>query len=124
MNNFKANKLRHFLITVTAITILSMATTTWAESFWRTGTINRTLTDHTYYGGCMVHLSVNIGNGCPSNGWVSFDCDAKYSDAGEGQRAYASALVAFSMGKQVSVLINNAQKHHGLCVARRLDIIN
>lgn len=105
------------------ITILSLSSTAWSANFWRTGEITRTLTESTKYGGCMVQLSRNVANGCPNSGWVSLDCDANHSDPGDGQRAYASALVALTLGKQVSVFIDNTKKNDSYCVARRLDIL-
>lgn len=123
MKILKLNKFHSFFVIIATIIILSITTTAWSASIWKTGTVTRTLTDTQYYGGCMVLISTPIANGCPNNGWVSLDCDGTYSQAGEGQRAYASALVALSLGKQVSILVNTTQKHNGYCVARRLDII-
>lgn len=128
MNNVKQTGLqaliphRVILVILTLVFGLFMATHATANTFNKTGTIVRTLTDSAHYGGCMLKLSTPIGNGCPNNGWVSLDCDAQFSDAGEGQRAYASALVAFSLGKTITVTINNSQQHDGYCVVRRLDI--
>jgi len=109
-------------ILILAISIVLLNVPSQAEEFWRTGTIKRTLSDKKF-GGCMVQLSTGISNGCPANGWVSLDCDATYLQYRAGERHYASALIAASIGKQVSILIDNAQKHDGYCVARRVDVI-
>jgi hypothetical protein len=45
-----------------------------------------------------------------------------FSNAGE--RHFSSALMALSLGKTVSVYVDNAKKLSGYCVADRLDIIN
>lgn len=95
-----------------------LSTNANAASFWKTGTITRTLSDH-YYGGCMIYLSVAIENGCPSK-WVSLDCDDKYFKGGD--RKFASALLAKTTKSTVSVYIDNTKKHNSYCVARRIDI--
>ena len=111
-----------FFILVLSVFFLTLSSSAWSATFWKTGKIVRTLTEATYYGGCMIQLSANVGNGCPANGWVSLDCDAKFTDPGQGQRAYASALVAFTLDKNVSIIIDNTKKNDDYCVVRRLDI--
>ena len=111
------------LIRTLAIVILvSCSLSAQADSFWKTGTIARVLTHNKYFGGCMILLTTNIANGCPDNGWVSLDCKGTYSEASNGKRAYVTALLAYQMGKQVSVLVNNEEKHSDYCVAQRIDI--
>lgn len=96
-----------------------------AVDFWVAGAkIKRTLTrDVGTHGGCMILLTKSIGNGCPNNGWVSLDCKGEYFPESVGSRNYATAIVAASMNKTVSVLVNNNKKHSGYCVAERLDVI-
>jgi len=109
-------------LTLTALLFLGLSMTTQAAEFWVTGTIVRTLSDGTNYGGCMISLSTTVNNGCPAGGWVSLDCNGGYSRAGE--RSYASALMAFSLKKSVSVLVDNTQKYNGFCVGKRIDVMN
>ena len=116
------NRKNRFFTVILGVSLLALSSSAWAAVFPRTGTITKTLTETTYYGGCMVQLSVSVGNGCPANGWVSLDCDAELTDPGQGQRAYASALVAFTLDKNVTLYIDNKKKNDGYCVARRLDI--
>jgi len=91
-----------------------------AQSVTITGTILRTLSDGQNYGGCMIQLSQAIGSGCSAN-WISLDCKGGYSNAGE--RHYASALMAFSLNKSVSVYFDPAKKYNGFCVATRVDVL-
>jgi len=93
-----------------------------AQSATRTGTILKTLSDGQNYGGCMIQISNNIGNGCPSN-WVSLDCNGGFSNAGE--RHYASALMAFSLGKSVTVHVDSTsgKTYNTFCVATRIDVL-
>ena len=116
-------KLKKILINVFICVGLLAAVQAEAAEFWRTGNITRVLTDR-FYGGCMINLSVFIENGCPIAGWVSLDCEDKYSPPGTGNRMYAMALTAFSLNKRVSVLVNNTEKHNGYCVARRVDMLS
>ena len=93
-----------------------------AGNFWKTGNITRTMSD-AKYGGCMIQLDVDIGTGCPENGWVSLDCDGKYFGQEQGRRHFASALIAATLGKKVTLYIDNTKKHDNYCVARRLDVV-
>jgi len=93
-----------------------------AASFWRTGKVTRTLSDIAY-GQCMVHLDVSVANGCPSSGWVSLDCVGTFAVKEIGERNYATALAASMASKKISVYIDNAKKHNGYCVARRVDML-
>jgi len=97
-------------------------TTTMASEFWKSGTITRILVDAKNYGKCMVSLNVSLGNSCPST-WVSLDCEAKYSDKGDGDRMLNIALIAQNMNKKISIKVNNSKKHGSYCVASRLDIL-
>ena len=91
-----------------------------AAGFWRTGDINRVLTDR-INGGCMVQISSPMGYPCTETGWVSLDCEKKYGDF--GREMYAAALMAFSLEKKVSVYVHDHEKHGPFCVARRLDVL-
>ncbi len=115
-------KLNKLLIGVVLGVGVLIAGQVHATEFFRTGSINRFLTDE-LYGGCMIRISAAIGNGCPATGWVSLDCEATHSPAGVGNRMYATALTAFSLGRQVTVLVDNTELHNGYCVARRLDML-
>ncbi len=114
-------KFRSFFYILTASALLVMVTPASAELFWRTGKVQRVLSETSSFGGCMVQLSTIIGNGCPANGWVSMDCDGQYSDAANGKRAFATALVARSMDQFVSIRVDNTKKHDAYCVGKRLD---
>lgn len=92
-----------------------------AEVFWATGTIKRTLSEGPNFGGCMIALSTTIGHAC-NGSWVSLDCNGGYSNSGE--RHYATALMAFSLQKNVSVEVDNEKVYNGYCVAKRIDVLN
>lgn len=92
-----------------------------ADTFWRTGSVVRTLLD-VNHGGCMVYINTLIGNDCTNTGWVSLDCDGTYLSKDQASRSYASAVVAGSTGKNITVEIDNSLKHGAFCVAKRLDV--
>ena len=92
-----------------------------AGTFWVTGKITRTLIDH-YYGGGMILLDRNLGNGC-TGAWVSLDLVGRYWSKEQGKNKFSSALTAFAMDKKVVLQIYSHQKHSGYCVARRIDIV-
>ena len=91
-----------------------------AQSATVTGTIVKTLSDSKNYGGCMIQLSVPVNVANCGSGWVSLDCQGGYSSSGE--RHYASALMAFSLNKTVTVFVDSAKQYNGFCVATRLDV--
>ena len=93
-----------------------------AAEFWRVGKITKTLSQGSGYGGCMIEITAPIGNGCPGR-WVSLDCDGLFYPESAGKRSYASATVAASTDKLVSVRVDNTKKHNGYCVSKRLDVI-
>ena len=117
------NITKRCIVLFISLMLLSLSSNASAAAFWKTGKITRTLTETGFYGGCMIKLSTSIANGCPNNGWVSLDCEGKFSDPGEGNRAYASALVALALDKKVSVYVEDTKRvTNNYCVARRLDI--
>ena len=104
-----------------SVFLLISAVPVKAERFWATGTIKRTLSEGDNYGGCMILLSKNIGHGC-REAWVSLDCKGVHFEPSVGSRNYASAIVAASTGKQVSVFVDSSKKFNNYCFAPRLDI--
>lgn len=74
------------------------------------------------FGGCYAVLNKNVGAGCTGK-TVSFDCDGKFNTNGNGSRHYATALLAFSLGKLVNVYVDNTQKYGGVCVAKRIAVL-
>jgi len=105
---------------LTLAALVLAPTMSMAEVFWKTTSVNRILIETGRYGGCMMQLPLNNDN-CKTS-WVSFDCDGKYSDAGQGDRMLNVALIAQTMGKSVSILIDTTKKHNGYCVVKRIDI--
>jgi len=112
--------MKHTLKKQIASGILLAGLSMGSQAGWVTGTIERTLSEGVNYGGCMILLSTAIGQGCPS-AWVSLDCQGGYT--GVGERNYSTALMAFSLNKQVSVNVDPTKKYNTYCVATRLDVL-
>lgn len=70
----------------------------------------------------MVLINVSVQNGCPGR-WVSLDCKGTYIASETGERNYATALMAASLEKRVSLTIDNEKLHDNYCVATRVDVI-
>ncbi|MEN9503836.1 MAG: hypothetical protein RI964_3121 [Pseudomonadota bacterium] len=74
------------------------------------------------YGGCYATLSVPVGSTCTGS-IVSFDCDGKFNVNGAGNRHYSTALLAFSLNKPVSLIVETTKRYTGYCVATRVSIV-
>lgn len=104
------------------IVMLFVTTPASAVVFTSQGKVVRTLSDSENYGQCMVKMDSNINNGCPTR-WLSLDCKGTYVGTEAGERNYATALMAASLGKTISMQVDNNKKHDNYCVVKRLDVI-
>lgn len=114
--------MKKIVIVFVGIFLLTSAISAKAEVFSVSGKVKRTLVDATRFGGCMIALSSPLGHGCPGS-WVSLDCKGGFYPESNGNKIYASAIVAASTGKQVTVQFDNTKKASNYCVAHRLDVI-
>ena len=103
-------------------TLIAVPTLAMSGSFWKSGNIDRVLTESTAYGKCMIRIPFAATSSCAGN-WVSLDCEGKYLDKGDGDRMLNVALIAQNMGKKISVKIDSSKKFANYCVVTRLDIL-
>lgn len=115
-------KMKYIKLIGSSLLLMGMSGSLVATEFWRTGTVERVLTDATLYGGCMVQLSSRIANGCPNNGWVSLDCTNTHFSESASKNKYALVLTAFALNKKISIKVDNNLKHNTYCVAKRIDL--
>ena len=97
-----------------------------AAEFQATGVIEKTLSnDGSSWGGCMAKLSSWLGPNCGKR-WVSFSCSGPgtYFSKDVAYRLFDTALMAFALGKQVTVYLDDQKKHNGYCVAHRIDVMD
>lgn len=86
--------------------------------------VNRLMvTGDTTMGGCMAQLTVPVGTGCTGY-WVSFSCTADFADKDRAYRMYDMAQMAYTLGKRVTVFVDNTKTHNGYCFANRIDVYN
>ncbi len=115
-------KRSHLIKSLALTALITLPNIAYAETFWVSGTIVRSLIDSTQYGKCMVQLSTPIGNNCP-NVWISLDCEGKYLASGDGDRMLNLGLLAQNLNKSVSIQVDNTKLADGYCTANRIDLI-
>lgn len=76
----------------------------------------------TAFGQCYAVLNKAPSSGCTSK-TISFDCQGKFYKNGEGNRHYATSLLAFSLNKKVNVWVDSSKKYGSVCVARRISVL-
>ena len=77
------------------------------------------------FGGCMVKTQVKFqqeGLNCPAK-WVTFSCTGDFTSKDVAYRMFDSALMAFALGNQVSIEVDDSKKHNGFCYVRRIDVL-
>ncbi len=85
----------------------------------------RTLASAESFGGCMVRLSVapaDTGLNCPDR-WVTFGCNGDFGSKADAQRMFDSAQMAFAMGRQVRVWVDDERKIGSFCAVKRIDVL-
>lgn len=86
------------------------------------GKITTALTDSIYYGKCMIGATAFVpSNNCPAT-WVSLDCEGNFNSKPDAARMWDAAQMAFALDATVDVLIDDAKKLNGICVATRLEV--
>ena len=108
---------------LTATAMLGWSTASFAGIEGVTGLIERTLSDTTYYGNCMILLPYSEpALNCP-RGWVSLDCKGSFNAKDSTRILWDSAQLAYAMDLPVLAVITDDKKHNGHCVVERLDVI-
>lgn len=84
--------------------------------------IDRVLLDDRRYGQCMIHITEPaFTDGCPST-WATFSCSGDFNDSEFAWRMYDQAQLAFALGAEVRLHLENTQKHNGYCTIKRIDV--
>ena len=90
------------------------------------GQIDNILASDGFAGGCAAQLSVDLsaeGLDCRDR-WVILNCDADTeAERQDGRRMFDSALLAFSLGKQVKVWVDDGAKIDSYCYGNRVDVL-
>ena len=114
-------------IFIAMILVVALVTPAYSDTAWiANATIKRTLVRDKAYGNCMVQLDKAIadtGLDCAAD-WVTFSCDGTYNARDVASKMLDSAMMAFALGRQVSVQLDDNKKHHGYCVVKRIDVMS
>ncbi len=108
--------------TAVLVALIILPISVLAETAWVSGTVMRILTHTSNYGKCMILLPVKAEGLSCLNKWVSLDCKGEYSEKGDGDRMLNLALIAQSVGKEVSVQVDDSKKLGKYCRAIRIDL--
>ena len=88
--------------------------------------VERTLVaDQGRFGSCMALLDKELadyGLNCPSR-WVSFSCSGEFASKDVAYRMFDSAQLAFALGHQVTVRVDDTKKHDGYCYAYMIYVL-
>lgn len=103
---------------VALVTCWSTSALSAVEGFY--GPITGLLTDNELFGNCMLRSTYVSSINCP-NKWVSIDCKGSYNSKENARRMWDVVLMTRALESQVYVVVNDAKKHNGYCVAERVD---
>ena len=112
---------------ILSLALLVLSNPTYSDTAWiKNATIKQVLNQSKAYGGCMFFLDTAIadsGLSCP-NRWVTLSCDGTFNDRDVAARMYDLGLMAITLDKKVSVLVDDTKTHSGYCVVIRMDLKN
>ena len=107
---------------ILGVFVLYCSAGTWAAVEAKTVTPARLLTDPANYGYCMIYSpGLVFSHNCP-NTWISLDCKGSYHSKETSRIMWDAANLAYAMESKLIVVVNDAKKHNGYCVADRLDV--
>jgi hypothetical protein len=114
------------IITVFMAVLMGSASVGFAATVYVHGNVVRTLiADQDRWGGCMIWLDqvlADHGLNCPGR-WVSFSCTGTFTTKDIAYRMFDSAQMAYALGKEVVVQVDDTKKHNGYCYAGRIDVL-
>lgn len=91
--------------------------------------VKTSVSDGMRFGGCMAELSAapsTVGLTCDERDrpWVTFSCSGEHTSKADGLRMFDSAQMAFALGRQVDIWVDDARKtRDGFCFATRIDVL-
>ncbi len=117
-------KVKTFIL---SLTLLALSNHAYSDTAWIKGaTIKQVLNQSNAYGGCMLYLDTAIadsGLDCPSK-WVALSCDGTFNNRDVAARMYDVGMMAIALDKKVNIRVDDAIKHSGYCVVKRMDLKN
>jgi hypothetical protein len=81
-----------------------------------------TISDPVLFGKCMVKIdSYSPTNDCPAP-WISLDCSGDYYSKEDARRMWDSIQMGFALDVNTEIVVTDAEKHNGWCVAKRVAL--
>ena len=112
---------------ILSIALLALSNHAYSDTAWVKGaTVERVLNQSDAYGGCMLFVDKAIADSilnCPSR-WVSLSCDGTFNNRDVAARMYDVGMMAIALDKKVNIRVDDAIKHSGYCVVKRMDLKN
>lgn len=108
---------------ILGVLVLYCSAGTWAAVEAKTVTPTRLLTDPKNYGYCMIYSTGLVFSHNCANRWISLDCKGSYHSKEASRLMWDAANLAYATESNVYVVVNDARKHNGYCVADRLDVV-
>ena len=105
--------------------LLLISTTSFGVTRVLTTTVLSTLSDATYYGGCMASLADrpdSVGLDC-NGAWAAFSCTGDFAGKDAANRNFEMAQIAYLTGRRVRVYMDDTKRHNGYCFGRRIDLL-
>ncbi|MDE0191724.1 MAG: hypothetical protein OXQ90_10245 [Gammaproteobacteria bacterium] len=79
------------------------------------------------WGGCAAQLDVSLvdeGLANCNDKWVTFSCSGDHaSSKSSAMRMFDQAQMAFALGRQVRVYVDDTKTHNGFCFVDRIDVL-
>ena len=118
----------------TLVVAMPLSAPHFAEQRKMTGitVVKTSVSDGMRFGGCMAQLSEapsTVGLTCDNSGndrpWVTFSCSGEHTSKADGLRMFDSAQMAFALGRQVDIWVEDAKKTtpDGFCFVTRIDVL-
>ncbi len=114
------------IMVIAVITFCGLSSISNAANYKVTGNVVKVLTQDNEgdFGNCMVRLDVNIsssGASCPSQ-WISFSCTGDFNSKDIAYRLLDQATMSLVLGNEITVEVNDANRHNDYCVGHRVDL--
>lgn len=106
-----------------AATSLLASTSVQAETAELRGQVNQVLIMENNFGECMVRPELDPQDALPNckRFYVTMSCDGTHLSPSVGQRLLEQSQVAYALGRDVGIFIDDSRMINGYCLAYRVD---
>lgn len=117
--------MKHFVLLSIAI-LMALVPASYAATTKVRGFITKTVVaDEGRWGGCMIRINqllADSGLDCRSK-WVSFSCSGVFTEKDIAYRMFDQAQMAFALGREIEVYVDDTKKHKDYCYANRVNVL-